>query len=205
LNVQVIGLWVLSSVNAIVLLALVARATAAQRRARKAEAESFGVSVSLGRRMPLLICRTWTEQNIGRRQRIGTIKPGSVVVFARPQSAASYRVTRLWLGLEAEMACGVAWTWVIVGKSLDASRWVGEFGLQPRAVYCADRRLMRRWVGQAPTAIFVGNDRSVVQAGRIGDELEMAQFIAGCPSKELRDWFSAASRALRSPASSSAG
>jgi hypothetical protein len=193
MNSQTIGLWVLSSANAIVLATLAGRAAVAHARVRKWESDRMVVNVALGTRVPSVSCRTWTGEGELGRSRTGTFRPGSVVVFVQPRSAASFRVTRLVHRLAELSPSDVAWTWVIVGVPSEATRWVSDFGLRVTAVHCRRRGFVRRFADAVPRAIYVDDRRRIAQAGAISDDMTLAQFIAGCPSAELRNWFSSVS------------
>lgn len=195
-----IGVWVLSAVNFVMVAAVLAWVIMKETRVRRTERAHLGRELPLGARIPSLSCRNWLESGALNRESIGVVRPQSVIVFLRPRSAASFRFTGLWLELIRRLEPAVPWTWMIVGDLADVSRWVKEFGLQRCAVYCADNRWLRRWMGSVPTVVFVDADRRIAQAGAVNDELTLAQVIAGCPEKSLRDWFSAASVAVHAPA-----
>jgi len=193
MNGQILALWVLTSTNAAGLLGIVTRAATQKRNARQAEKDPHAVSIGLGTRLPSLTCRTWEAGKMSN-EKIGAVRPRSVVVFLRTRSVASFRITNLWLGLVKQAAPDIPWTWVIVGDPADASRWVDEMGLHWCAVYCNNRSI-RKVVDHFPVAIALDVNGRVAQAGAIHDELTLAQFIAGGPDRALREWYSSASAA----------
>lgn len=199
MNIQTVGLWALSLANATALAILVIRATVAQARVRRSESDRR-LNVALGSRVSSLSCRSLAEDGMLSQDKIGIFRAHSVIVFVRPRSVASFRLTELWLRLCGQVPPEVAWTWVVVGDPLETIRWVTEFEIRRYAVHCRRRRPVRRWSAPVPIAIYVDHRGRVAQAGAVSDELTLAHFIAGCPNQKLRDWFSAASTARKSGA-----
>jgi hypothetical protein len=189
---QIIAIWALCSLNAASLAALFVRAGIAQSRARRVASAST-VRIRLGCRVPPIRCRSVGDAGGLGRQGLAVFQRQSVVVFVRPRSAATFRIAADWTQLARRVPPTIPFTWVVVGESQDAARFVAQFHLEPSSIHCDVRGLARRWSKPLPTSIYVDEHGRVGQVGVIVGDSSMAHFVAGCPNEKLRSWFALAS------------
>jgi hypothetical protein len=185
----VIALWIITCINSVALICLLTIRVTRDRRIRQNGSRAAEEEIPLGSRIPMLRCHRWSKEGVLSRSTIGTIRPMSVVVFVRASSVASFRLVELWLRLVKREQPGLPWTWVVMGTERSASRWVQQFDLYWCAVYCSEKKPLMRFVNQLPAAVYVDADRHILQSATINGQIALEQFVAGCPNKELRDWF----------------